>query len=224
MIEDIMNRDQKDRQRAKRMGVAPSASLRRHFLALARQSRQWFQNHKASKPTKMIGITSLNYGAGNSTVAYNLAAALTSLERTRVLLVEADFGRHYITRRLGQSRSPGLSELILDFAGVDEVIHETPITDLDVIGCGQKSDQEALELPFDLMPQVMSEKFSEYGYVVFDLPIANHLTACHSISTHLDGLILTVEANQIDHRQINRFRSHMKSLGVEIIGLVINKQ
>ena len=139
------------------------------------------------------------------------------------MLIESDFGQHYITRRLGQARSAGLSELLINVAEMEEVVHETPITDLQVMGCGRKSDQEALELPFDFLPDLFSEKMPEYGYAILDLPVSNHLTACHAISPYLDGIILTVEANQIDHRQIDRFRKSTASLGVEIIGMVINK-
>ena len=58
---------------------------------------------------------------------------------------------------------------------------------------------------------------------MFDLPVASHLTACYSIASQLDGVILTVEAKQIDQRLINRFRKQMETFGVEIIGVVINK-
>ncbi len=224
MIENIANRDQKDRQRAKRMGVAPSASLRRHFMSLARQVRRWsaFKTEIVGRPIT-IGVTSLNSGAGKSTVSYNLSAAICSIGRTATLLVESDFGSHYITRRLGQARSAGLSEMLIGVAEVDDVVHETPITDLHVLGSGRKTDQEALELPFDLLPELTSTQFTDYGYLIFDLPMATPLTACDAITPFLDGVILTVEANQIDHRLINRFRKNAESFGVEIIGLVINK-
>jgi tyrosine-protein kinase Etk/Wzc len=139
------------------------------------------------------------------------------------LLIEADFGKHYITRRLGQARSAGLSELLINVAEMEEVVHETPITDLQVMGCGQKNDEEALELPFDFLPELLAEKMPEYGHAIFDLPVSNHLTACHAIAPYLDGLILTIDANHIDHREINRFRNNALSFGVEIIGMVINK-
>jgi len=224
MIENLTNRDLKDRQRAKRMGVAPSASLRRHFMSLARQVRRWSASKTeiVDRPVA-IGITSLNSGAGKSTVSYNLSAAICSIGRTSTLLVESDFGSHYITRRLGQARSSGLSEMLIGVADVEDVIHETPITDLHVIGSGRKTDQEALELPFDLLPEVISKQLSDYGYLIFDLPMANHLTVCDAITPFLDGVILTVEANQIDHRLISRFRKNAESFGVEIIGMVINK-
>ena len=223
MIENTMNRDQQDRQRARRMGIAPSASLRRHFVALARQIRRWEADKDTEGRPLAIGVTSLSTGAGKSTVSYNLSAALCSIGRSRTLLVESDFGQHYVTRRLGQARSVGLGELLIGVTPMEDVVHETPITDLQVMGCGQKSDQEALELPFDLLPELFSEKMGEYGHVVFDLPIANHLTACYAVAPYLDGIILTVEANQIDHRQINSFRKTAASLGVDIIGMVINK-
>ena len=69
----------------------------------------------------------------------------------------------------------------------------------------------------------MDEHLGEFGFSIFDLPLANHLTACHSITPHLDGIILTVESNLIDRRQIERFRKQVESYGIEIIGVVLNK-
>ena len=228
MIENNIQRnqmEQRELQRARRKGVAPSSSLRRHFFALARQVRHWAENLPSDETGRgvNVGVTSLVAGAGKSTVSFNLAAALTSLIRNRVLLVESDFGKHYVTRRLGYSRSPGLSELMLGVADIEETVFPTPIEDLSILGSGRKSDQEALELPFDEIPELMNEKLNEFGYVVFDLPLANHLTACHSIAPHMDGVILTIESNQIDQRQITRFRRQLESQGVDIIGVVLNK-
>ena len=206
------------------MGVAPSVSLRGHFVSLARQIRNW-ETTKTNVVGRAltIGVTSLSTGAGKSTVSYNLSAALSTIGRVRTLLVEADFGKHYITRRLGQARSAGLSEMLIGVSDIDEVIHETPLRNLQVMGCGRKSDQEALELPFDNLPELFEDNLTEFGYVVLDLPVANQLTACHAISPFLDGVILAVEANQIDHRLINRFKKNAETFGVNIIGLIINK-
>lgn len=225
MIENNMGRGQRDLQRARRKGVAPSSRLRRHFFALARQVRHWADSRPAHESGcgTAIGITSLEPGAGKSTVSFNLASALTSLSRNRILLIESDFGKHFVSRRLGYARSPGLGEMLLDVADVDETVFPTPMTDLSVMGGGRKSDQEALELPFDLLPQLMSEKLNEFGYLIFDLPLASQLSACHSITPHMDGVVLTVESNQINQRQIGRFRRQLESQGVEIIGIVLNK-
>ena len=218
------NTEQRNLQRARRRGIAPSSSLRRHFFALARQVKQW-SSTKVPGLTQgfTIGVTSLERGIGKSTISFNLACSLGSLTRSKSLLVESDFGKHFITRRIGMSRSPGLSEILIGVADPSEVIAETPLTNLSVMGCGRKTDQEALELPFDLLPNVISESFNEFGFVVFDLPVASHLTACHSMVPHLDGVILAVESNQIDHRQVDRFRKQLEGHGVDVIGVVLNK-
>ena len=92
------------------------------------------------------------------------------------------------------------------------------------MGCGQVSEQLALELPFDELPQLMNRCFIDYSYSVFDLPVTTNLTACHSVVPALDGVILNVEAKQIDHKLISKFRNSMLALNVPIVGMVINKQ
>ena len=219
------NSSKNDLQRARRMGVAPSSSLRPHFLSLARQTRQWAHTTDNAAVTPCnVGVTSIVRGAGNSTVAYNLAVSMTTIARAKVLLVECDFGQHFISRRLGNARRLGLSELLSGIAEFEETLCENPITNLDVIGCGQVNDQDALELPFDELPAVINQSFMDYRYTFFDLPPASNLTACYSILPALDGVILNVEASHIDQKQIDRFRKSMESMKIPIIGMVINKQ
>ena len=157
-------------------------------------------------------------------MAYNLAVAMTSIARSKVLLVESDFGRHFITRRLGNGRKMGLSELLAGMAEMEDVLTETPIRNLEAMGCGQINEQVALELPFDELPSVIDRNFIDFGYTFFDLPVANNLTACYSMVPALDGVILNVEANQIDQKLVSRFRSAMQAINVPIVGMVINKQ
>ena len=129
MIERMNELEKQNRQLAKRRGVTPSSSLRPHFVALARQIQRWSaEKNRQNEGPISVGVTSLDTRAGRSTVSFNLAAALVSVLREKVLLVEADFGKHYITRRLGRARSAGLGELILGFENPQDAIHETPLT------------------------------------------------------------------------------------------------
>jgi Mrp family chromosome partitioning ATPase len=225
MIENTSRRNERDWLIARRRGVAPSQHLRPHFVALARQVCQWEKTHRDWQPENgvALGITSLTKAAGKSTVSFNLCSALTTVTRSRVLLVESDFGRPFIARRLGRSKTPGLSEILSGDAALGEAILDTPLTDLSVLDCGQTNGQKALELPFDLLPAVIDEQLADFSYVVFDLPVANTLTACHSMTPYLDGVILAVDSSQLDQQGIERFRQQLESQGTEIIGVVINK-
>ena len=225
MIENNMNR-----RRVRSRSVVPSHSLRSHFFALARQVRQWSDNRREqlnldpqSDRGTVVGVTSLERGVGTSTVSFNLACSIASLAKANTLLVESDFGRHYVTRRLGHARSVGLAEMLLGVAEKEETVHATPIANVSIMGCGTKSDQEALELPFETLAPILNETLADYPYTIFDLPLASELTACHSIAPHMDGVILTVDSNLIDQNRIARFRKKVENYGVEVIGIVLNK-
>ena len=190
---------------------------------MARQVCRWSNGRHDHRHAISIGVTSLESKSGCSTISFNLAAALTSVARDKVLLVESDFGKQFLSRRLGNSRTPGLAELILGVAEMEECLLNTPLANLSVLGSGRKNDQDAVELPFEQLDHVMDEKLDHFGFVVFDLPVANHLTACYSIVPKLDGVILAVDANQIEQKRIDRFKKQLADLGVEILGVVVNK-
>jgi Mrp family chromosome partitioning ATPase len=219
--EDSMNGKQKrDYQRAKRQGLAPSLNLRRHFFALARQVKLWADSREI--PAVTLGVTSLERRVGKSTVSFNLASAMKSLIREPVLLIESDFGRSHVARRLEHGNPLGFSDMLLGELSGQGGVHETPLG-LKVMGSGRIPEKKAVELPFDLVRPILSERFADYGFIVFDMPIASELTSCFSLAPHLDGVILTIEAGNMDQRQINRFRKRMEHFGVEIVGVVINK-
>ncbi len=227
MIEDMRREQQealvrrrKGRKRAGRMGMAPSTSLENHFLALARQVEQWAGDR--TYPVS-IGVTSIESKAGKSSIAYNLSFALTKVLQSNVLLAEADFGKNYITGRMGISSKPGLSELLEGADDSEQAVFETPLERLSVVGCGQKANREVMELPFVNLPRLIADRFGDFGFVVFDLPVAGPLTPCFSIAPKLDGLILAINANEIDSFQIGRVRRQLQAMGAEIIGVVLNQ-
>jgi capsular exopolysaccharide synthesis family protein len=213
------------RKRGRRRSISPSNSLRGYFFALARQVMQWADSEgrvNGGRPVS-IGVTSLEHGVGSSTVSFNLACSLASLVRSKTLLIESDFGRPYISRRLGVSKSAGLSEMLLGVAEESETVFSTPINNVSVLGAGMKNDQESFELPYEELASILNESLNEFSYTVFDLPLASDLTACHSIAPHLDGVILTVDSNFIDQRRVARFKKRVESYGVPVIGIVLNK-
>jgi len=209
----------RDLERAKRIGIMPSNQLRRHFISLARRVNHWAQ--EKDYPFT-VGITSINRRVGRSTVAFNLASAMTKVLRDDVLLVEADFGKHFISRRLGKAGFTGLSDLMLAESNPEECILPTPLGDLWVLGSGSVGERDSVELPFDSVTTIVNQ-LDGYGCLVFDLPVANDLSSCFSIAPKLDGVILVVDAAQMDHRNIIRVRKKLEDYGVDVIGMAINK-
>ena len=220
----VTSESSRDLDRAKRIGIMPSSQLRRHFISLARRVRHWAVDKAGNKDYPFsVGITSINRRVGKSTIAFNMASAMTKVMRDDVLLVEADFGKHFISRRLGKAGISGLSDLMIDEgSNPTEFILPTPLGDLWVLGSGSVSERDSVELPFETLPPIMS-KLDDFGCLVFDLPVADDLTSCFSLAQKIDGVILVVDAAKMDHRNIIRVRKKLESYGVDIIGMAINK-
>ena len=78
-------------------------------------------------------------------------------------------------------------------------------------------------MPFDLLGPILDNNFDQFGYLIFDLSVANDLSSCYSILPYLDGVIIAVDAANIDRKQIGRAKTRLASMGVELIGMVINR-
>ena len=205
----------------RKLGLAPSAKLRRHFLALARRVRQWYGSQQ--RPAR-IGVTSLKASAGRSTVAFNLAASLTRISSDQVLLVESDFGRHFVSRRLGIAGSVGLSDIVLRQAAPSQCVVDSPIEKFSVMPSGSVDDQDALELPFERLEALLETEFERFGFLIFDLPVASELSACYSIVPSLDGVILIVDNDKMDRNEVLNCKQRINGCGTELIGVVVNRK
>ena len=81
----------------------------------------------------VIGVTSSVQGEGKSSTACNIAYVLAEAG-AKVLLLEADLRRPTVASKLGLSRTPGLSNLLISKGGFRDVIQHCAIAPIaDVI-------------------------------------------------------------------------------------------
>ncbi len=198
--------------------LPPSEALRQLFFTLAIQLRKWSEGRNL--PVK-IGITSLNDQAGKSTVAYNLAVALAKSPKQRVLLIEANFGSHYLVRR--QETRPGLAEWLSGQVNLTGATFGTQWSGLDLLGCGHTNSSAAADLPFEMLGTLTDEQCGQYDFLIFDLPTASSQTTYPYISLQMDGVVLVVEDRHIEPTAIAELKHTLNQSGREFIGMVVNK-
>jgi Mrp family chromosome partitioning ATPase len=118
---------------------------------------------------RRLGITSSIRGEGRSTVAVAMAAVQRADYGRAPLLLELDFDRPSLARRLGIRLCPGLAELIRGEAPIDEVVQ--PIAaGLTVITAGAARGA-ASRLIVDLLRTDQLEVIGrEFDVIVADFP------------------------------------------------------
>ncbi len=141
----------------------------------------------------IISISNQKGGVGKTTTAINLSASL-AVANKKCLLIDCD-PQGNATTGLGVDRSDlkkGLYELILDSAQVKDVVTETNISGLSLVGAtlnliGAEVEMVSLdEREFRLRQKLLPLK-EQYDYIILDCPpslgfmTVNALTAADSV-------------------------------------------
>ena len=200
-----------------RAALRPSEALQARFGALAMQVREWAAAFSA--PVS-IGITGVKSGVGTSTVAYNLAHALSSgLAPEKVLLIEGSFGTPFVFKEL----TTGLAEVLQGQADFDDCVLRTLPEQPCLLACGKTTLRGASELPWGRLDTVLQVQASRFEFVIFDLPPIAPDGLCQEISSQLTGLLVVNEPNDLGNEQLERMRRQLQKTPVEFLGRVVNK-
>ena len=174
----------------------------------------------ASQQRSTIGVTSVQSGAGATTVAQNLGWRSAS-EGTSTLVVDLDLNRRDLTRRLrGKRKTPGFLEFLQSEADLIDCLQETADDHLQLLGSGSGN---GIVAP-DVAQHVMKELTTRFELVIFDLPPVTEVGLWQAFGPHLDAVLLVLEAEREDQRAILNAKRHLTDAGIQITGAVWNKQ
>ena len=116
-----------------------------------------------------ILLTSSVSGEGKSFIALNLAMSIT-LNGNKVGLLELDMRKPKLSKYLGISRDPGITNYLINKASIDEIIKKTEYPNLLVISAGPipPNPTELISSPkFKEMIEALKERFD---YLIIDSP------------------------------------------------------
>ncbi|MGD9935741.1 MAG: CpsD/CapB family tyrosine-protein kinase [Dehalococcoidia bacterium] len=169
-----------------------------------------------------IGVTSVNYRDGKSTVAMALASCLAHDFAAEVTLADADFETHSIGREYGLIGRQGLAEVL---TGETSLVHATfryRAAPLSVVTSGEVKVEPSRLARSESLKWTIEEMKGRSAFVVLDLPAALHSTNAAVIGAHCDGVIVVVRAGHTTRQELDRVLRQFHS--VNVIGVVLNRQ
>jgi succinoglycan biosynthesis transport protein ExoP len=178
-------------------------------------------------PYKVIMVTSPFGGEGKTTVAINLAFAMSQAKNHSVLLLEADMREPRIAELLGlPQRKTGLSNLLQDSFSLDEAVlrlrHENGF--LDILTSGAQ--------PPDILEILDSERFAglledlkpHYDVILIDAPAVLGVSDALVLAREADAVVYVVKAGVTQLKAardgITRLRNKVQA---NICGVVLNQ-
>src|SRR3954462_4206073 len=172
------------------------------------------------RPLRALIITSPNKGDGKSLTAANLALTMAQEYNQRVLLLDADLRRPSLHRLFGISDTPGLTDVLMGGASIDEALVTVPEHRLTILPAGIVPTQPAELLGSASMRRILDGLRTRFDRIIIDMPPASPLADVSVASGMVDGVLMIVRAGVTPKPAIERALSGLDT--AKVLGLVLN--
>jgi receptor protein-tyrosine kinase len=172
----------------------------------------------------LVSISSSLPSEGKTFTALNLALSISTELDSTVLLIDGDVLRYSLSKLLGIENEKGLIDLLEDKScTVGDVILETQIPKLKIIGAGKQSEKSTELLASKEMEELLDEVAVRYQdrIIIFDSPPLLSTSESIVLNQHMGQVLVVVEAGSTPVDAIKDTLSRLDS--DKAIGLVLNK-
>ena len=170
---------------------------------------------------KTILVTSAEMNEGKTTTICNLAKCFGELDDIKVILIDCDFKKRGVSRKLGIQNLFGVSDIVFGNKKLDECIQK--VEDIDVLPSGGVPNNTSMLLNSKVMKNLVNELREKYDYVFIDSPPICRLNDACIIAHYVDGTVLVNASKEIDSKVAKLTLEKLKKVGANVIGVVLNK-
>jgi ATPases involved in chromosome partitioning len=191
--------------------------IRPYATAIRDRVDLYFERNRMTHKPKLVGVTSFSNGAGTSTLAAGLAAALSEMGDGKVLLVDVNIGHAEAHPFFRGTPVASLSALLNPTGPVSSAADNLYLATVSPPNAGPV--QRALKRFFELMPNL---KASDFDYIIFDMPPLSDTSPTLGMTSFMDKVLLVVEAGKNNRDLVARGYSELVA-GHASISVILNK-
>ncbi|MFZ0591459.1 MAG: CpsD/CapB family tyrosine-protein kinase, partial [Bryobacteraceae bacterium] len=141
----------------------------------------------------------------------------------KTLLIDADLRRPTLHRKLGLSRTTGLSNVLTGDCTWREALAEIAQNpNLDFLPSGPPS-RRAADLVGPGVADVLEEASREYDLIIIDAPPLLGFAELMQLAITADGVVVVALAGETDRKAIAAVVQTLRQLRANILGLVLNR-
>ena len=196
----------------------PRSPIAERFRAL----RTNIQFTSVDHPLHTILVTSPAPGDGKTTVAANLAVAL-SQSGLQVALVDADLRRPTLHKKLNVANGAGISSMFVQpRVHLNGNLQSTGLPGLDVLTGGSTPPNPAELLGSAKMQEVLRLVREQRELIILDSPPVTSVTDAVVLSSRVDGVLLVVRPGQTRVGACREAIAELQRAGANLLGIVVN--
>jgi capsular exopolysaccharide synthesis family protein len=199
------------------------AALAPHSLAAEqyRSLRTRIKQAENGRAIRAIAVTSPAKGDGKSLTAANLALTMAQEFQQRVLLVDGDLRRPSVHHLFGISDTPGLADVLMGAADVNQALVALPEYHVTLLPAGAPPSHPAELLGASSMRRLLDTLRTRFDRILIDLPPVAPLADVHIVTPLADGVLMIVRAGMTPKPAIEQALSGLDAS--RVLGLVLNE-
>jgi capsular exopolysaccharide synthesis family protein len=197
--------------------LAPTSLAAEQYRSLRTRLKQ----AENGRNVRTIAVTSPAKGDGKSLTAANLALTMAQEFQQRVLLLDGDLRRPTVHRLFGLGDGPGLADVLMNAAELDQALISLPEHHLTVLPAGMPPSHPAELLGSSTMRRVLDTLRTRFDRILIDVPPVAPLADLHILAPMVDGLLMIVRAGITPKPAIERALSGLDTS--KVLGLVLNE-
>jgi protein-tyrosine kinase len=180
---------------------APIGALVEEFRQVKRQLLQTARIVRKTEGdrSRTVLVCSAKPNDGKTYCAVNLAIAMAAERDVEVLLVDADFAKPDMMKRLGLKEGPGLLDALADpRVDVESCVIRTDIPQLSLLPAGTKSNTDTELLASKRTGEIVAELLAAdpRRLVIFDSPPVLAASPASLLANHAGQVMLVVRADR----------------------------
>lgn len=169
-------------------------------------------------------LASCNHGEGTSTVLANLARVMAGRSKGKVLLIDGNLHNPVLANVFKVAQSPGLAEMIQGDLALDDVVQETTVANLHIVGAQKWPENPGDLLDSEKLARCLQQLKDRYAFVMLDCaPVIPYSDALY-LSTKVDVVLLVMEAEKTRLQTAEQALKKLSDVGAEVLGTILNKR
>jgi protein-tyrosine kinase len=210
----------------KRYSSYPIVALERESPASEQYKmlREQVKRLRVESGIRSFSISSPVKRDGKTTVAVNLAVALSLDYEEKILLIDGDLRAPSIHRYFNAPESPGLADYLASDAKMNlkSLVQETFVSGLWILPSGKPSHVASELLAKERMKQVLEEAKAEFPghHIIIDSPPILSTPDPLVIARHVDGVLLVMRAGKTPRDYLTKALQSLNSN--KVMGVVLN--
>jgi protein-tyrosine kinase len=174
----------------------------------------------AGRPSRVVLVTSAVPGEGKSLTATNLALSLAGNGADRTVVVDGDLRTPRVHALLGVPRTLGLSDYLDRQAGLEAIVHRSPVERALVVPAGTGTWSPSNRLTSPRLRELIAELRTRFDDVVIDSPPLLALADARALAALADGVLVVVRAARTRRDLVAEAVGRLH--GARVLGVVLN--